>query len=383
MRDESESIDFAGKAGFIWWIGVIEDRKDPIKLGRCRVRCVSWHSDNKMQLPTEKLPWATPINPSNNTNTYPPKEGDMAFGFFADGENAQEPIIIGIFPGIPLVQANRQNAFNDPRTDSELQSAPRTPKSKTYNTNGSGISIEEKTQSESYPKFLDEPSTSRIARNDSDTISKTFIQERKSNRVTSVPTATSSWDEPETKYDAKYPYNNVMESESGHLLEFDDTYKKERIQIAHRNGSFVEWFPDGTRVEKITKDNYSIVMKDDNVYIMGKCNITVQGNAEVYVKGDTKLKVDGNLNGNINGNITADVGGSISATVSGSVDATASSFTLNGPTTINGTLNVTQGVTGGGGGTFSGDIIADGISLVNHTHTDTAGLGAGTTSPPN
>jgi hypothetical protein len=381
MRDESESIDFAGKAGFIWWVGVIEDRKDPIKLGRCRVRCASWHSDNKMQLPTEKLPWATPINPSNNTSTYPPKEGDMVFGFFADGENAQEPIILGTFPGIALKEANRQNSFNDPRTDSELQSAPRTPKNKTYNTNGSGITIEEKTQAESYPRILDEPSTSRIARNDSESISKTFINERKTNRVSSVPTATSSWSEPETKYDTKYPYNNVMETESGHLLEFDDTYNKERIHIAHRNGSFIEWFPDGTRVEKITKDNYSIVMKDDNVYIMGKCNITVQGNAEVYVKENAYVKVDKNVEMTVGGDVTASVGGDVTAT--------ASSFILNGPTTINGTLHVTGGISGDSGSSITGSISATGditggsISLQNHTHTDTAGLGAGTTSPPN
>jgi hypothetical protein len=365
MRDESESIDFAGKAGFIWWVGVIEDRKDPIKLGRCRVRCVNWHSDNKMQLPTEKLPWATPLNPLNNTNTYPAKEGDMVFGFFADGENAQEPIILGTFPGIALKEANRQNAFNDPRTDSELQSAPRTPKNKTYNTNGSGITIEEKTQAESYPRILDEPSTSRIARNDSESISKTFINERKTNRVSSVPTATSSWSEPETKYGTKYPYNNVMETESGHLFEFDDTYNKERIHIAHRNGSFIEWFPDGTRVEKITKDNYSIVMKDDNVYIMGKCNITVQGNAEVYVKGDTQLKVDGSVTGTI--------GGQVDVTVGGAVNATAPTFNLNGDLNVYGNIHSSQEISDATRNMSSDRAIYNG-----HSHSDPQGGNTGT-----
>ena len=38
MQNE-DSKDFAGKNGFIWWVGVVEDRQDPLKLGRCRVRC--------------------------------------------------------------------------------------------------------------------------------------------------------------------------------------------------------------------------------------------------------------------------------------------------------------------------------------------------------
>jgi hypothetical protein len=87
-----------------------------------------------------------------------------------------------------------------------------------------------------------------------------------------------------------------MDTESGHLLEFDDTPGAERVHIAHRSGSFIEWFPDGSRVEKITKDNYSIVMKDDNVYIMGKCNITVQGNAELKVQGNFDMDIGGTCN---------------------------------------------------------------------------------------
>ena len=30
---------------FVWWQGVVEDRDDPLKLGRCRVRIVGYHTD--------------------------------------------------------------------------------------------------------------------------------------------------------------------------------------------------------------------------------------------------------------------------------------------------------------------------------------------------
>lgn len=316
-QDHEDKKDFAGKNGFVWWIGFVESRQDPLKLGRCRVRCVGWHSENKMYLPTDFLPWAMPAYPVNQTQTYAPKEGDMVFGFFLDGENAQEPVMMGSFPNIPLKAANIQEAFSDPRKNEELQAAPRTPQSKTYNADGSGIQIVEKDKAELYPRDLDEPTTSRIARNDSETITKTYIQERKDNVVTGVPTFNSTWNEPTTKYNAKYPYNNVMESESGHLVEFDDTPGAERIHQAHRNGSFQEWFPDGDKVEKITKSNYQIIMKDDHVYIMGKCNITVQGDAEVYVKKDAYVKVDGNLKGQVGGNAQVNIDGNVDVTVGG------------------------------------------------------------------
>jgi hypothetical protein len=318
--EATENKDFAGKNGFIWWVGVVEKISDPLKLGRCKVRCVGWHTDNKSLLPTDNLPWAQSSLPVNTRDTYPPREGDMVFGFFFDGENAQQPVVLGVLPGIPLFAANRQNGFNDARTSSELQNSPRTPASKTYSTDGSGIKITEKSAAESYPRILDEPTTSRLARND-ENMSKTFVQERKDNVVKSVPTVNGTWTEPTTQYAAKYPYNNVTETESGHVMEFDDTVGKERIQLAHRNGSFQEWFPAGDKVEKITKDNYEIVMGNDRVYIMGKCFVTVQGDAEVYVKQNAYVKVDKNVTATIGENLTATVKKNATLNVTGNFKA--------------------------------------------------------------
>jgi hypothetical protein len=230
--------------------------------------------------------------------------------------------MMGILPNIPLKASNPQQAFADPRTATELKTAPKTPKEKTYNTDGTGIKLVERDQAESYPKILDEPSTSRIARNDEKSITKTFIQERKDNLVKGIETYNSTWNEPETKYGTVYPYNNVRETESGHLLEFDNTPEKERIHLAHRNGSFQEWFPDGDKVEKVTKDNYTIVMKDDNVYIMGKCNITVQGDAEIYVKENAWLKVDKNVEVTVGENVIAKIGGDATLEIGGNCTET-------------------------------------------------------------
>jgi hypothetical protein len=357
MADENQQNDFAGKGGFIWWFGYVEDRIDPLKLGRLKVRCVGWDADNKMQAPTDSLPWAQVAFPLNNTNPYAPKEGDMVVGFFADGESAQQRVVFGALPSIPLNSANSQDAYSDPREDS-LADAPRPLETKEYNTDGSGITLTEKPQADPYPINLDEPTTSRIARNE--TIEKTFIQERLDNVVTEVKTYNkedelSNWDEPDTMYNASYPYNNVMETESGHIVEYDDTPGAERIHIAHRNGSFTEWYPDGDRVEKITKDNYRIVMKDDHLYVMGTVRITVQGDAEVYVQKNMYARVDENVTAYVVGNVDAQVDGNVTALVKGNVDAT-----VNGNVTaqVDGNVDATIGgnMTASVGGNFDMDV---------------------------
>jgi hypothetical protein len=93
--------DFAGKNGYVWFIGVVEGKGDPAKVGRMKVRIIGWHDENTNLLPTEDLPWAQislPVNGSRNISL--PKEGDWVHGFFLDGLAGQQPLIIGVIPGI-------------------------------------------------------------------------------------------------------------------------------------------------------------------------------------------------------------------------------------------------------------------------------------------
>ena len=280
--------DFAGKNGFIWWTGVVEDRQDPLKMGRCRVRCVGWHNTNKMQLPTASLPWAMPSIPVNTNVVYTPREGDMVFGFFIDGENAQEPVMLGVFPGIPLKAGNAQEAFSDPRTSGELSAAP----------------VKPTESATTYPRKLDEPTTSRLARNDSKYPSEIVVA-KKAKKASKV--------EPDSYYAAKYPYNNVYESESGHALEFDDTKDAERVHLYHRSGSYVEYGPLGDRSERIQRNKFEVVI----------------GNEQVYVKGDVTIYVDGNVQMTVGGNYQADIGGTCKITSGGNMTLKAPKIDLN------------------------------------------------------
>ena len=107
MKDRN---NFMGLSGFVWWVGVIENRMDPIKLGRCQVRIFGWHTDNKALLPTEDLPWAQVILPVNNSRVIdPPRLDEWVVGFFLDGENAQYPVIMGVLPGIKQEEPNKSS----------------------------------------------------------------------------------------------------------------------------------------------------------------------------------------------------------------------------------------------------------------------------------
>jgi hypothetical protein len=101
--------------------------------------------------------------------------------------------------------------------------------------------------------------------------------------------------EPPSAYNAQYPYNNVMQTESGHFQEFDDTPGAERIRTQHKAGTFTEWQPDGTEVHKIIGNGYQIYAKDNNVIVQGACNISIAGQAAITFQNDVTVNYQGNV----------------------------------------------------------------------------------------
>ena len=114
--------NFMGKEGFTWAVGVVENRFDPLYLGRCKVRWLGWHTKDKQDLPTDALPWAFPLMPLTSasqtgvgTSPTGPVEGSWIMGFFRDGEDASDPVMLGTLPGRPDLPCNPDEGFNDPR----------------------------------------------------------------------------------------------------------------------------------------------------------------------------------------------------------------------------------------------------------------------------
>ena len=94
--------------GFVWFIGVVEDRDDPYLIGRVKVRCFGHHTKDIFKLPTGDLPWAQVMLPVTSAGIsgigQSPTglvEGSHVFGFFRDGEDRQEPVVMGSLPGYP------------------------------------------------------------------------------------------------------------------------------------------------------------------------------------------------------------------------------------------------------------------------------------------
>ena len=106
-----ERTDYLGRDGYTWWIGEVENIKDPSEIGRVQVRILGWYTGHKekqaytKELPTKVLPWAQVLLPTDKAQTKSTgsttglQPGAWVMGFFLDGDEAQLPIVMGAFRG--------------------------------------------------------------------------------------------------------------------------------------------------------------------------------------------------------------------------------------------------------------------------------------------
>jgi len=398
---------FMGKEGFVWWQGVVEDRHDPLYLGRCKVRILGWNTEEKVHQPTESLPWAYPVSPITSasqtgvgTSPLGPVEGTWVLGFFRDGESAQEPMFFGTFGGIPERDAkgeNLQKGFLDPRLpDGDVddkqghplfqdeigprqlnynrtsttsgQAVPREPATIIHDStpdptaNPQDVTISEYVQlkagaratdhdahvkgeysnfpvtqliasgaTESSPftvkvvenpvrstfpdvglspldtsipqsvisttrnlNYLKEPTTNRLARGTrgntitTDPLISGIVYEKHINReqgqINISCASGRTWSEPAPPWAAVYPYNHVHQTESGHIIEMDDTPGHERLHWYHRTGTFTEIHQVGIKVDKIVNNYYNIILGGRYEHIEAGDCVTIDGKQEIFIK---------------------------------------------------------------------------------------------------
>jgi hypothetical protein len=115
-----------------------------------------------------------------------------------------------------------------------------------------------------------------------------------SNAEIKVPSTGKTVIEPDSPYDAMYPFNSVEESDSGHVKEVDDTPGSERLKETHRTGTFYEIHPDGTKVTKVVKDDFSVTIGDKGVKVQGVCAVHVVGQADFYCESDIYVNTEKN-----------------------------------------------------------------------------------------
>ena len=329
--------NFLGDSNFHYFHAVVEDRNDPLKTGRVRVRVIGSHTSDKTILPTADLPWASCMlaatSPGISGLGQSPSflvEGSWVFGYFRDGRKKQEPVILGSLPGHPSEVANTSKGFYDPN----------------------GV----------YPSYINEPDVSRLAVNGNNEHSS--LTARKGDRKTNIATADfdgditadgsiiaasdgTTFDQPVIPYSAIYPYNHVYESESGHIFEFDDTENAERIHLRHKDGSSIEMAGDH-RTDIIKGEHYTLTTSNSNTLIEGNTNTSINGHHKLYINKDGQqdnhydiqigpnaninIQVDsgdinlvtksGKVNVNSGGDYNLKVGGNMTVSVAGSINET-------------------------------------------------------------
>ena len=125
-----------GKDGFIWWLGQVCDSKTwkdnypclPVESTddlpgfkrRVKVSILGWHTSNSQELKTDELPWAyclLPVTAGGGTGGAGEDMnltgGEWVFGFFLDGEDGQQPVIIGV------LDKSTQNNWRDSVPDAK------------------------------------------------------------------------------------------------------------------------------------------------------------------------------------------------------------------------------------------------------------------------
>ena len=285
---------FMGQDGFSWFIGVVEDRQDPEKAGRVRVRCLGYHSAKTEDIPMEDLPWASimmPVTAGGNSgigiSSHFLLEGTWVVGFFRDPAK-QEPVIMGALPGMNTKET----------TDFTIASSSATG----GQSKGGGF----KDPKGVYPTdlYLDIADTNLLAQEAFDTHPSKSIKDAKD----SWSTASGSAEQPaSTQSSAKYPTNHVFETESGHYVEFDDTSGNERIHLYHKMGTFIEIDSAGNVIIKTVGNVTNIVAGNMDTYVKGNYSISAGGNIDIYAKGNLTEKVDGNVKNTIAGTLTEEV----------------------------------------------------------------------------
>jgi len=180
-----------------------------------------------------------------------------------------------------------------------------------------------------YPLYINEPDTNRLARHEE--ISKTVVYKKDAALVTGVEVAGgTTWDQSPNPYNAAYPFNHVMMTESGHIMEFDDSPHSERIHLYHKSGTFMEIDANGTQVNRIVGDGYEIYERNGYVHINGSLNVTVDGAANVLIKNGLNLDVRGVANINVYNDVNLNVSGSLNASIAESFKLKASSVIIEG-----------------------------------------------------
>ena len=351
---------FMGQDGFNWFVGVVEDRADPKKAGRVRVRCLGYHSANIQKIPLESLPWASVMMPvtagANSGIGFSPHfliEGTWVVGFFRDPAK-QEPVIIGAIPGKNTTETTNFTIAASSKVGGYSGSSTTSAPPAAATSAGGFIDPNTKYPSELY---LDKPDTNLLAQGTKEVVDTHASKDLKHTLTEDWTTSTGTAKRPKsTQENAMYPTNHVFETESGHYVEFDDTEGNERIHLFHKMGTFIEIDSTGNVVIKTVGNVTNITAGNMDTYVQGNYNLSVGGTMGVWSKGLVTELFDGGRKTTISasgdtvsitGDVTLDIVGKLTESVTMNVEQ---DYKINLTTTIGvlGSIKASGAMTVGG-----------------------------------
>lgn len=303
-----------GNQGFMWFIGVIDDNLDPKQLGRVKVRILDDYDES---IESEDIPWAIVMAPPTSASF----------------------LGVGVSP-VGMVRGTRVIGFF---LDGEKKTKPVVMGTMPFIRNGDDL----------------DHSVSTYARGKG-AVQKDYLDY-----------------EPQSEYAAEYPYNHTLTTVSGHVVEFDDTPKSERVHIYHKSGAYIEIFPDGRIVTKSPKDNIEISIGDKNVVsdegainLSAKKNVNLvstDGEGSIVAKGDVGiLSQDGSALLGASNNVEIEA----KKTLINSDTEISGTTTVKGNTKLDSNLNVGGKTTLGGSVTIRGAVSVIGSLKVNGRNVD-------------
>jgi hypothetical protein len=278
--------------------------------------------------------------------------GSWVVGFFRDGPNAQDPVIMGSIPSTTN-SVDYTRGFTDPQQEYPSQNKltkPDTPVSAQSLDDGS-VGAE--------PVYKSGFIYTKKAEFRNDNTQGPKNQSSKNTDVKIADGRTWKFRKLDDIHAPQYPYNHVKayqrkedDKEDAHIEERDVTPGRERISTMHRTGTYHELGPFGDRECYIVGDDYEIVVKDKNVYVKGTCNLTIDGNCNTLIEGDWQVECRGDKTERILGNLTQIVSKDVSEEYKQEQSTTVGS---NQSTTVGGnkSANVTGDLTSTGSGGVS------------------------------
>jgi len=167
-------------------------------------------------------------------------------------------------------------------------------------------------------------------------VNGTIVQKKEIERVKGIQLPNNErWEQPAVSYNAEYPYNKVLQTESGHIIEMDDTPGAERLQVYHKSGTFIEIDPNGSVIKRTKGSSYEIIDRNGHIAVLGDAHLSVSGGIKIFVGGNADIEVEGDTNIKSLNDVTVQAAGSLNLSATEEINIASGNVNIEAYDTFN------------------------------------------------